>query len=154
MPSKTFIKTILERLGQMREEVLSKVEKSKFDLGEGEEEKFDPHDMSSLQRTKEIGIIKSSIDTELLDQIDIAVSKIERGEYGYCEDCGEEIADSRLMAMPFATLCFDCQSKREYNEKLSSFAPEEEEEEEEEKEITVKEEGETEEEEIEEETEE
>ncbi len=37
-----------------------------------------------------------------------ALARMDAGEYGYCEDCGEEIAAGRLMLDPAATLCVDC----------------------------------------------
>lgn len=52
-------------------------------------------------------------ETEILHQIDEALGKIESGIYGICEDCGEEISGSRLVAMPFACLCAECKRKEE-----------------------------------------
>ena len=41
-------------------------------------------------------------------RLSAALSRIEAGEYGYCEDCGEEIAIGRLELDPAATRCIDC----------------------------------------------
>jgi DnaK suppressor protein len=51
----------------------------------------------------------------LLRQIDRALAKLanEPDEFGLCEDCEEEIAPGRLAAVPYATLCVACQSKRD-----------------------------------------
>ncbi len=38
-----------------------------------------------------------------------ALEKIEKGEYGACEECREEIGQGRLKAMPLAKLCVNCQ---------------------------------------------
>lgn len=46
-------------------------------------------------------------------QIEWAQEKLDTGEYGICEGCGEEISESRLKAIPFAQYCISCQSKRE-----------------------------------------
>lgn len=40
--------------------------------------------------------------------IDDALSRMDRGEYGICTQCGEEIAAARLAAVPTATLCMTC----------------------------------------------
>ncbi|MFZ2487228.1 MAG: TraR/DksA family transcriptional regulator [Anaerolineae bacterium] len=45
----------------------------------------------------------------LLAQVDAALARIERGEYGRCERCGDEIDYARLQAIPHATLCIRCQ---------------------------------------------
>ena len=43
-----------------------------------------------------------------LTRIAAALKRLERGEYGYCTECGEEIAFKRLEFDPAATLCIDC----------------------------------------------
>lgn len=48
-----------------------------------------------------------------LEQIEQALDRIERGEYGRCQDCGHWIKSSRLEAMPYALRCRDCQQKWE-----------------------------------------
>ncbi|HVN91124.1 MAG TPA: TraR/DksA family transcriptional regulator [Candidatus Binataceae bacterium] len=47
-----------------------------------------------------------------LKAIDAAFSRLERGRYGLCEECGEEIPLVRLKLLPFAAFCVDCQTKR------------------------------------------
>jgi DnaK suppressor protein len=49
----------------------------------------------------------------LLSKINTALEKIEDGEYGECENCGEEIGLKRLEARPVARLCIDCKSEQE-----------------------------------------
>lgn len=49
---------------------------------------------------------------ERLKLIDEAFSRLERGRYGICEKCKQEIPIERLKAMPFTAYCIDCQSKR------------------------------------------
>jgi DnaK suppressor protein len=51
----------------------------------------------------------------LLRQIDRALAKLVDGpeDFGVCEECEEEIAPKRLALVPYATLCFACQAKRD-----------------------------------------
>jgi DnaK suppressor protein len=49
----------------------------------------------------------------LLSKIDAALEKIERGVYGECTTCGEEIGVKRLQARPVAELCIECKSEQE-----------------------------------------
>jgi DnaK suppressor protein len=49
----------------------------------------------------------------LLSKINSALEKIEGGEYGECESCGEEIGLKRLEARPVARLCIECKSEQE-----------------------------------------
>lgn len=57
---------------------------------------------------------------KLIDKINIALQKIEKGEYGYCEETGEEIGIKRLEARPIATLCIEAQERHEKYEKQHS----------------------------------
>ncbi len=47
-----------------------------------------------------------------LKAIDAAFNRLERGRYGLCDECGDEIPLKRLEALPFAAYCVDCQTKR------------------------------------------
>ena len=46
------------------------------------------------------------------EQIKVAVSRIDAGSYGECENCGGEINPKRLQALPYATDCIECASKK------------------------------------------
>lgn len=54
-------------------------------------------------------------DQTLLAQVDAALARMDRGEYGICERCGNEIDFARLKAIPYATLCIRCQQFVEEN---------------------------------------
>ncbi len=50
---------------------------------------------------------------KLMDKIDAALMRINKNEYGFCEDTGEPIGIRRLEARPIATLCIEAQEKHE-----------------------------------------
>jgi DnaK suppressor protein len=50
---------------------------------------------------------------EMLRKIDEALERLEDRTYGCCYECGEEIAERRLRALPFAVRCKDCEEIRE-----------------------------------------
>ena len=54
---------------------------------------------------------------KLLKKIDQALMRVDEGEYGYCEETGEEIGLARLEARPIATLCLDAQERWELRQK-------------------------------------
>ncbi|MEE4216167.1 MAG: RNA polymerase-binding protein DksA [Xanthomonadales bacterium] len=54
---------------------------------------------------------------KLIRKIDKALVRIDEGEYGYCEETGEEIGLARLEARPIATLCLDAQERWELRQK-------------------------------------
>lgn len=53
------------------------------------------------------------MESETLRQIDEAIQRLEEGTYGICSECDERISEARLKALPFATVCRDCQAQRE-----------------------------------------
>jgi DnaK suppressor protein len=64
-----------------------------------------------LQGDLELALLQ--MRTETLSRIDAALVRLDRGEYGACFECGEEIAERRLVALPFAVRCRDCEDRRE-----------------------------------------
>ena len=85
--------------------VLDQGDLSAIDMGEGVD--LDLHEMRNR--------MKRSVDQALL--------RLDEGSYGNCEDCGGEIEEKRLMAMPFAQLCIKCQRKKEELEKIEREEP-------------------------------
>ena len=52
---------------------------------------------------------------ERLRLVHAALAKIDSGDYGWCDECGNEIDAARLEVQPEAPCCFACQSKQEYH---------------------------------------
>jgi DnaK suppressor protein len=78
----------------------------KHHLADLEEMASDTQETDSVCEIMEIG-------ADTLDQIELALNKIEDGTYGLCEECEGEIPFERLEALPFATLCVACKRKQE-----------------------------------------
>lgn len=72
-----------------------------------------PGDASTqlVEREKDEALTEN-VDS-LLQQIDQALAKIVEGTYGKCDRCGKPIGESRLDALPYVSLCIDCQSRAE-----------------------------------------
>lgn len=49
----------------------------------------------------------------LLDQIELALERMDAGDYGVCMNCGRDIGDERLEALPFTMLCISCKEEEE-----------------------------------------
>jgi len=77
----------------------------------------DPNDRATQE--SEFGLELRTRDRErkLLKKIGQALFRIDEGEYGYCEETGEEIGLKRLEARPVATLCVEAQERRELAER-------------------------------------
>ena len=69
---------------------------------------------ANAQQDLEFALIQMKANT--LDQINQALSRLDEGAYGYCLECGEEIPERRLRALPFAIRCKDCEEALEVAE--------------------------------------
>lgn len=72
-----------------------------------------PADLGSetFEREKDLAL-KLNLD-EIIQRIGEALEQMDKGEYGNCEDCGREISLERLEALPYTTLCIECQREEE-----------------------------------------
>ena len=62
---------------------------------------------------REIDYTLEENSTRMLAAIDVSLKRIDDGTYGTCASCGREIAEPRLEAYPWASLCIDCKRKSE-----------------------------------------
>ena len=69
---------------------------------------------ADIQDDIEFALIQ--MKSETLNKITDALARLEQGDYGNCFDCGAEIAEKRLRALPFAVRCKDCEEAREVAE--------------------------------------
>ncbi|HZM69706.1 MAG TPA: TraR/DksA family transcriptional regulator [Candidatus Cryosericum sp.] len=70
-------------------------------------------DKASNAYTKEFLYSLSNTDREILQKVDEALTRIDRGEFGTCGECGKELNRKRLAAVPWASHCVTCQEKIE-----------------------------------------
>jgi RNA polymerase-binding transcription factor DksA len=75
---------------------------------------FDEGFADSGQVTAERGEVEALVGTllEALSEVDRALAKLDSGDYGRCETCGQTIPEARLEAKPAARLCISCASAR------------------------------------------
>ena len=97
------------RLEEQLSELESRLERIESDLDE-------PHDPDSSERAVQMEDDESleaqaRLVTREITSTKRALDRIEKGEYGYCVECGEEISDGRLEARPESALCINCAKK-------------------------------------------
>lgn len=87
-----------------------------------------PHEVMDQGETSEVDIQEDiefaliQMKAETLNKINEALSRLEEGTYGNCFECGEDIAEQRLRALPFAVRCKDCEEARENAQKREQLA--------------------------------
>jgi DnaK suppressor protein len=67
--------------------------------------------VSDIQEEIEIALLQ--MKSETLNRVNEALARLEHGTYGNCYECGDEISQQRLRALPFAVRCKDCEEERE-----------------------------------------
>ena len=72
----------------------------------------DMADQASGNNEVHIALKLKQTDAKILRAIEEALSRIEKGTYGTCRDCGEPIAEARLNAIPWARVCITCKEKQ------------------------------------------
>ena len=82
----------------------------------GKQEVFDAVESSESDIQDDIEFALIQMKSETLNKINDALIRLEQGDYGNCFECGEEIAEKRLRALPFAVRCKDCEEAREVAE--------------------------------------
>ncbi len=110
---------IKKKLLKQREELLSEAESTLSSKITSEKESFpDPTDQAAAELDSNFTLRLRSREQKLLKKIDEAIARIESGTYGVCESCGEQISTKRLEARPVTTLCIECKTRQEEEEKM------------------------------------
>lgn len=77
----------------------------------------DPTDRASLESDRNFQLRIRDRERKLILKIHDALERLEDGSFGICEECGEEISRGRLKARPVTTLCIQCKTTQETEEK-------------------------------------
>ena len=78
----------------------------------------DPADRATIEEEHALELRTRDRERKLLKKVEQALARIESGEYGWCEETGEPIGLSRLIARPTANLSLEAQERRELRQKL------------------------------------
>jgi DnaK suppressor protein len=121
MTTKTKAKTsryneLRKMLEDRRRELMTEVQGKMRDVraeGTKERDVHDPGESSEVDIQEDIEFALIQMKSETLNKIDAALRRLEEGTYGNCFECGEEISEARLRALPFAVRCKDCEEARE-----------------------------------------
>jgi DnaK suppressor protein len=87
-------------------------------LSPGVENFPDMTDQASVEADQNFTLRLREREQKLLKKIDEALERIGNGTFGICESCGEEISLKRLEARPVTTLCIECKTRQEADEKI------------------------------------
>ena len=105
-------KMLEERRRELMKDVQGKIRDVRSSEGK-DREVLDQGESSEVDIQEDIEFALIQMKSETLNKIDAALRRLEEDTYGNCFECGDEISEARLRALPFAVRCKDCEQARE-----------------------------------------
>jgi DnaK suppressor protein len=109
VPSDTLLTSLRATLEEERDQLRRQLTELGPDGGVFDENFADSGEVAAQQG--EAMTLAGSLQ-EQLEEVELALRKMDEGRYGICERCGNEITEARLEAIPTARYCIDCASSR------------------------------------------
>jgi DnaK suppressor protein len=100
------------------EELLREAGKTVSGMTDEHENFPDPTDRASMESDRNFELRIRDRERRLIVKIRDALGRIDDGIFGVCESCEEEIGMARLEARPVTTLCIDCKTEQERQERI------------------------------------
>ena len=107
-----------QRLKQQKDDLLSNAEDTTEHLREDTTIVPDPADRATIEEEHALELRTRDRERKLLKKITQSMSRLDSGEYGFCDETGEPIGLARLLARPTATLSLEAQQRREMKQKM------------------------------------
>ncbi len=99
------------------DELLGEADKTLEEMTDMNDHFPDPTDRATVESDRSFELRIRDRERKLIKKIKKALERIDEGTYGICEECGEDIGFKRLEARPVTTLCIECKSRQEREEK-------------------------------------
>ena len=106
------------KLTQLKEDILSNAGETTEHLREDTSIVPDPADRATIEEEHALELRTRDRERKLLKKIMQSLTRLDSGEYGYCDETGEPIGLGRLIARPTATLSLEAQQRRELKQKM------------------------------------
>jgi len=112
-PASPLVRAQAERLRQRRAELRALLHESCEVVPEAAPEMLDFKDVAAGDAQALIDEVACAHAADELAQVVAALHRLDHGSYGWCVECGDEIAAARLRALPATACCTDCQAMHE-----------------------------------------
>ena len=106
------------KLVVLKRDILSNAGETTEHLREDTSVVPDPTDRATIEEEHALELRTRDRERKLLKKIEQSISRIDAGDYGYCDETGEAIGIGRLLARPTATLSLEAQQRRELKQKM------------------------------------
>ncbi|MES2716827.1 MAG: RNA polymerase-binding protein DksA [Pseudomonadota bacterium] len=106
------------RLQALKDDLLSNAGETTEHLREDTSIVPDPADRATIEEEHALELRTRDRERKLLKKISQSITRIDAGDYGFCDETGEPIGLGRLLARPTATLSLEAQQRRELKQKM------------------------------------
>ena len=106
------------KLVQLKDDILANAGQTAENLRDDTVVVPDPADRATIEEEHALELRTRDRERKLLKKIEQSISRIDAGDYGYCDETGEPIGVPRLLARPTATLSLEAQQRRELKQKM------------------------------------
>ena len=106
------------KLQALKDDLLSNAGETTEHLREDTSIVPDPADRATIEEEHALELRTRDRERKLLKKIGQSLSRLDTGEYGFCDETGEPIGLGRLLARPTATLSLEAQQRRELKQKM------------------------------------
>jgi DnaK suppressor protein len=106
-----------EELLKKKDEIMAEAGKTLSEMTDQTSNVPDPNDRATIESGRSFELRIRDRERKLLSKVDAALVRIDEGTFGLCDDCDEQIGLKRLEARPVTTLCIDCKTAQETQEK-------------------------------------
>ena len=105
---------IKQKLQEEKKQILMELQTQKaFNQDDFRKDVGDEVDSSVNEQARELSLLMRDRNRDRLEAIEEAIQRMQTGDYGFCEECGDPIPKRRLIAMPLARMCVNCQQDQE-----------------------------------------
>ena len=115
---KAKVEEFRQLLQEQMDQLLREADKTVSEMTDEKTNFPDPTDRASLESDRNFELRIRDRERKLISKIREALDRIDDGEFGECEDCGDLIGEARLKARPVTTLCIECKTEQERQEKI------------------------------------
>ena len=111
-------KSILQR---WKAELMEEVDRTVMHMKDEAANFPDPADRATQEEEFSLELRTRDRERKLIKKIDATIERVDQDDYGFCDACGVEIGIKRLEARPTASLCIDCKTSAEEEEKIRNL---------------------------------
>ena len=115
---KAKVEEFRQLLQEQMDQLLREADKTVSEMTDEKTNFPDPTDRASLESDRNFELRIRDRERKLISKIREALDRIDAGAFGECEDCGDLIGEARLKARPVTTLCIECKTEQERQEKI------------------------------------